>query len=740
MAQKTGIVLSGGGASGLAHIGVLKALEENEIPIDYITGTSMGALVGALYSSGLSPGEIEAIVTSEEFNHYVNGIIDEKYSYYFKQKEANSSWITLRFSPDAVQTSLPTNLISTIPIDLALMQMFSGPAAISNYNFDSLFIPFRCVASDIVNKKQITFSSGNLNEAVRASMTYPFYLKPITVEGKLLFDGGLYNNFPSDVMYNHFYPDIIIGSNVSSNFPLPDEDDILSQVKNMVAVITNYNTLCDNGVMIEAHSDVSAFDFESPQTIIDIGYQAALLQIDEIKGRVSKRCNKDSLRVKRKEFREQLPELKIGTIKINGLGKKQSLYITKLLQKKEQEISFNSLKSQYYRLITDDKIKSIFPVAIYNPARKNYELQLRIKKEKEVITQFGGNISNKPINQGFVGIQYNYLGKAALTLTGNTYFGKLYGSVQAKGRIDFPNKIPFYVETGYTLNRWDFFKSSSAFFEDVKPSYLIQSENYGNITLGVPVFNHGKLNGGISFANLQNDYYQTRLFSVADTADITNFNMITYYGTYENSTLDKKQYASKGHHFAIKGRYIKGEEFTKPGSTSVNEYPFRGIHEWIQFSIAGEKYFMPGNFYKTGIYAEAVYSTQPFFHNYTATVLSSPAFAPIPESKTIFLEHFRATQYMAFGYRNIFSFPKNIDLRIEGYIFQPLKEILKDENLVPYYDRIFTKRYLIASSTLVFHSPLGPLAASLNYYQGQTEQLSFMLHFGYILFNKRALE
>ena len=216
-------MLSGGGASGLAHIGVLKALEENKVPIDYITGTSIGALVGALYASGLSPLEIEQLVKSNNFNRDVNGIIEDKYLYYFKQKDPNSSWITMRFSSGAiVQSSLPTNLISTIPLDLGLMELLSGPTAVARNNFDSLFIPFRCIASDIASKKQIIFSRGNLNEAVRASISYPFYIKPIKVDEKLLFDGGLYNNFPSDIMYNDFYPDIIIGSNVSANFPLPE--------------------------------------------------------------------------------------------------------------------------------------------------------------------------------------------------------------------------------------------------------------------------------------------------------------------------------------------------------------------------------------------------------------------------------------------------------------------------------------------------------------------------------------
>src|ERR1019366_4369130 len=97
--------------------------------------------------------------------------------------------------------NLPTNIISSVPIDFALMEMTAKAAAAAHYNFDSLMVPFRCLASDVESKKSVVFRKGDLGQAIRASMSYPFYLHPITVDGKILFDGGLYNNFPTDVMY-----------------------------------------------------------------------------------------------------------------------------------------------------------------------------------------------------------------------------------------------------------------------------------------------------------------------------------------------------------------------------------------------------------------------------------------------------------------------------------------------------------------------------------------------------------
>src|SRR5674476_368293 len=104
-AQKVGLVLSGGGAKGVAHIGVIRALEDNGIPIDYITGTSMGAIIGGLYAAGYSPDQMEEIITSKDFGNWVSGQMDPEYTYFFKKEDPNPSWINLRFNYDSVLTT-----------------------------------------------------------------------------------------------------------------------------------------------------------------------------------------------------------------------------------------------------------------------------------------------------------------------------------------------------------------------------------------------------------------------------------------------------------------------------------------------------------------------------------------------------------------------------------------------------------------------------------------------------------
>ena len=196
-AQHVGLVLSGGGAVGLTHIGVIKALEENDIPIDYITGSSMGALIGAMYASGLTPWQMDSLFQTDLYQLMAVGGIEDAYTWYFKQDVPDASLINLKFDLDTtLQTSLPTNLRSPVLSDWWQMLGFAGVSAKSGYHMDSLFIPFRCVASDITDQRSVVFGEGDLALAVRASMSYPFYFKPIRVNGHLMMDGGIYNNFP----------------------------------------------------------------------------------------------------------------------------------------------------------------------------------------------------------------------------------------------------------------------------------------------------------------------------------------------------------------------------------------------------------------------------------------------------------------------------------------------------------------------------------------------------------------
>jgi NTE family protein len=740
-AQRVGVVLSGGAASGIAHIGVLKALEENNIPIDYITGTSMGALIGSLYAMGYSPNQIEQFAKSEEFRNMAEGIIDQKYAYYFKRNDYDASWITIRLADSALITAIPTNLISPIAMDFGMMELSSAAIAKANYNFDSLFIPFRCVASDIEHKASVIFKSGDLAEAVRASMSYPFYIKPIVVNNRLLFDGGLYNNFPSDIMYNDFFPDIIIGSNVTSNNPPPDEDNVLSQIKSMLQNQSNYSIPCENGVIIEPKTDVGLFNFNNVVPLIDSGYAATMRKINELKLKINRTTSMDSLTELRSAYKKTLPTISIDRIKIEGLNSNQKNYARKILSHNSESLNLKTIKEGYFRLSSDSKIKYIFPKTKFNSSTGFFDLSLRIKKERSFITEFGGNFSNRPISMGFISFKYNYLGKFGSTLNANVYFGKLYSSVSVRARLDFPFKTPIYIEPIIVWNRWDYYKSSNAFLEDVRPAYLLQNEEYGAVNFGFPTGKKGRIVAGGGYGRVTDRYYQTSSFTQKDTADRTDFDVGTAQAYYEINSLNRKQYANQGEYLNIKVRYVNGFETTTNGSTSKDSTKeFYRHHEWLTIKMKAEKYFNRTGMLKIGLFGEGAYSTQTLFRNYTASILASPAFQPTPDSKSIFLEKHRAHKYLAGGVKIIVALRKNIEFRGEAYIFQPFQALIRTEDNRTEYSKPFALQHYIGTAALVWNSPVGPMSLSLNYYDNEKDPFAILFHFGYIIYNKRLLE
>ena len=754
--EKVGVVLSGGGAAGLAHIGVLKSLEENNIPIDYICGTSMGALVACMYTMGFTPFEMEKLVRSEEFISWSTGVTQPNNIYYFKKKEDNASWITFKLNFDTTfSNNLPTNMISPVQLDFALMENTAAAAAAANYNFDSLFIPFRCLASDISAKKSIVFKSGDLGEAVRASMSYPFYLKPVRINETLLYDGGLYNNFPANIMYQDFFPDFIIGSNVASEFQNPEEDDLISQIRAMLTSKSDFNPLCENGIIIEPNANwVGLFEFENGQRIIDSGYVASARKIEEIKLNIKRRTNAEQLAKARSEFIAKQPKVVFDSIAIQGKGLKkgQISYISRLLTQNEKLIPIEQIKPFYFRLAADDKIKSVFPKSFYNKKTGFFTLQLDIKKEKKISTEFGGNISNRPINMGYIGMHYNVLSNPSIDFSGNAYFGKLYNSGKIKMRVDFPFKFPFFIEPIVTWNRWDFFKSSANYFIDTKPAFLINIDRFAELTAGFPIRNKGRIVIGSGFTSNRNLYYQTNTFTSTDTTDRTDFNSLSSYFLFERNTLNRKQFASAGTYFAIRGRFIQGEEFYTPGSTSVFENNFRSIHNWLQFRLTYDTYFKERGKWRLGFYGELAYSTQPiskqpFFHNYTSTMMNCLAFEPTPESKTFFIPAFRAHQFAAAGVKSILIISKNIEWRMEGFLFAPYQKIIENPNYTVSYASppAFNFQYIktlssIAMTAFVYTSPIGTFSASLNYYSPQKQPFSLLFSFGFLIFNRKALD
>ena len=742
IAQKVGLVLSGGGAYGLAHIGVIKALEENNIPIDYIAGTSAGAIIGSMYAAGYSPEEMEYVVNQDVFIKMSAGEMESKYKYYFKKPPIDASWIRLRISKEFnLNKSIPTNFTNSTMADFNFLSAYSAVSAKANYDFDNLFIPFRCVSSDIVEKKYYVFREGHLNQAVRASMTYPGYFKPLNIDGKLMFDGGLYNNFPTEVMYDEFMPDIIIGVNFSDTLQKPDQDDVISQLKSMIIHRDDLTLPCDNGIIITPEFQVGLFDFSNPGFAIQKGYSSTIELMDSIENLLERRVGKEVIQEKRKAFKKDIDSIVINKVRIDGLNGKKELFARKAIIKKGEEINLDELKLRYFRLFEDERVSFLYPLATKDKMSGKYTLNLNVKPEKPITAEFGGIFSSKPINTGFIGFNYLNLSEVALKIEANSYFGKFYGSVYGGIEADAYMPFRFRMKIFGSINRWDYFRSFATFFEDVKPSFIIENENFAGALFEVPVLNRGKLGIKFKTGNYNMQYYQTENFTSGDTADATDLYMNVMNIYYEESTLNRKQFPNKGMFLSVKGQLVNNIENSIPGSTSPLVTPaLNNYHQWYSLHGRFEKYFNLSKFYSLGTEMEVHWQwVSNFLDNYTATMITAPCYQPVLENRTLYLPEHSGHDILGLGLKNIFHLNSTIDLRIESYLLQHYTKILSSSYNLPYYDitNPFKSRYFILSSSIVYESPIGPVSAIVNYMNARENPWSFMFNFGYLIFNER---
>ncbi|MCE3296260.1 MAG: hypothetical protein K0R65_1974 [Crocinitomicaceae bacterium] len=740
-AQKVGLVLSGGGASGFAHIGVLKALEENEIPVDFIAGTSAGALIGSMYASGFSPWEIEQFVLSERFQHMTQGTLEKNQEFFFFENDTDASVVEIPFAKDSIlKKSLPTNFISSVLLDYEMMRLLGTTSATYRDNFDSLFVPFRCVASDIVNKESVVFSNGKLNLAVRASMTYPFFISPIEIDGKLLFDGGLYNNFPLDVMYNSFDTDFIIGSNVTSNASRPSEDDLMSQIINMLVSHSNFDLPCENGIIVRPQVDLNTFQFSDVQLAIQQGYESTLKVIDSIRMTVDRKMTREELARRRFDFQRKVLPLRIN--KVNTFSKKHNdvSFVRNSISKNSKRnkiIDEKKLNRRYFRTSNFEQVDNLYPSL--TRADSLYDLDIYVKEAKEFKFEVGGHFSSRPVNTGYIGLSYLSVKKHAFKLKAESYFGRFYGSIKTTLDYTIPNYYPISAQPYFVMNRWDYFRSSATFFEDVKPSFLVQNEIYYGLNFKIPVGNKGKSVFDARIFELDDSYYQTSNFTSKDTADLTIFKGNQLSWSLEFNTLNRKQFANQGNLIQFKLRYVNGKERSISGSTSETKYDLTKAHKWIQANLEIQNYIFRRSFFHLGFHGKMTMNSQSLFKNYTATLLNTTEFAPLPDLYTFFLAEYRAPQHVGVGANLIFTFFKNFDLRFDSYYFQPFKTLVNYDNGQFGYSSIFKGEVFLHSLSGIYHSPLGPLRATFNYFPKQEQKLWFQLSYGYILFNERAI-
>jgi NTE family protein len=312
---KIGLALSGGGARGAAHIGVLRVLEEQHVPIDYIAGTSMGAMIGGLYAAGVSVDVLEHMMQEVDWGDASNDLI-RRQDRSFRRKRDDDLYL-VRAAPgisDKGQILFPAGLVQGQKIDLMLKSFTSAVAQV--HDFDQLRIPFRAVAADIVTGEEVVLSKGDLATAIRASMSIPAVLAPVEIDGRLLVDGGVAANLPIDAV-RAMGADIVIAVDVTTALaPREQLTSVLAIADQLTTLLTRRNsqeqieTLKPSDILITPDlGDITFTEFARAPEALERGLNTARSQAGLLAGLALPPEEYEAYRQARRGEREPAPKI-----------------------------------------------------------------------------------------------------------------------------------------------------------------------------------------------------------------------------------------------------------------------------------------------------------------------------------------------------------------------------------------------------------------------------------------------
>lgn len=762
--KTVGLVLSGGGAKGIAHLGVIKVLEENGIPIDYITGTSMGAIVGGFYAAGYTSDELESFLRDPAFQVWVSGQIDPDDEFYFGRQERGAEWINFNIELDSNYTvSWDPTIVKDASLNFALSARLYKASFKANYDFDSLSIPFRCVGSDIFERKAITIKSGSIERGMRASMAVPLAFRPIKIDDKYLFDGGVYNNIPVDVMKEEFAPDMVIAVNLGAHDMIeeyPYENDSELVKGNVLKYIIMNNTYPEKDINLKKDvylglpvDEFSSADFTPVDTLMKIGYEYTLSQIDNIKTMYGDTQPKVQVKVSQYDslFNPEAKDISYVELSDN-LTFNQRLFLRNIIKpNRRKDTSIDELLERYNMLISNNYFNNIDAYFYYDSIDFNPRLHLDVTPNKKLRVGVGGNIASRNIGQAYLNGQFSVFTRSLNTVKLNAFAGAFYSSLKAEVESMYAKEIPFSLGAEFILNRWSYANAQELIFEPRDKLNLFRGDNYSGIKGSFATGRKSKITAFGGYFWNDDKYDQIIIVTDSSTDQSIPIDLIgkeklkgwTYGLTWESNTLNTKTFPTRGRHFKVSAKNIIGESNFKIQLGQILEQTWE--RDWYTIQAQYEQYF-PMKFFTLGVRGHAAYSTYEGSITLPSSLANSLAYYPLLDSKSLFLDGFRSPMFIAGGLKLIKElWSPSLQLHLEGHFFHShIKYETKEGEFVPtvvkgdYLD--FSDMDFAAAASVVYSSPIGPFSLSINHYNEEDHNFMILFNLGILLYNKKILE
>lgn len=549
---KVGLVLSGGGAKGLAHIGVLKVLEEAGVRIDYIGGTSMGAVIGALYASGYSAKELDSIFYATNFNILIQDELPRKAKTFYEKKDSEKYAITLPF--DNFDVSFPSalskgqnvyNLMSKLTLHVQ-----------DKKSFEELPIPFLAMATDVETGEEVILDSGFLPQAVSASAAIPTLFSPVLVDGRLLTDGGVLNNYPVEELLNRG-AEIIIGVDVQDTLLQRDELNSAFEILTQISNFSTIESMREKKKLTDVYvkPDITPFNvmsFDQGNEIIDVGEVAAREKIEEFQAIAALQIKKDTLHNNRIP---PVDSLYISDVRIEGNTSYPRDYVLgKLKLRYPTSVSYKDLRLGINNLSATRNFNRINYQMI--PLDKGYVLVLQLEENpSKMLLRLGIHYDRLYKSGGLI----NLTRKSLLQSNDVTSLDVILGD-------NFRYNFHYYLDKGYYWSlglksrynsfskdvAFDFARENASLEADQIKILTIDYQDYTNQvyveTLFKQIFSLGM--------GLEHKYLDIASETIRTTIDNTNdpgiFDQSSYYSAFgylKLDSFDNKYYPSKGVYF-----------------------------------------------------------------------------------------------------------------------------------------------------------------------------------------------
>ena len=581
---RIGLVLSGGGARGAAHIGVLKVLEENHIPIDAIAGTSMGAVVGGLYASGLSAADVERVMTSVDWQDAFRDSPARTDLNFRRKLEDQNFLVKFPLGLKGRRFRLPRGLVQGQKLAQILRSLTLPVAQIQS--FDDLAIPFRAVATDIVTGERVVLDHGDLATAMRASLSAPGVFSPVDLDGRMLVDGGLSSNLPVDVARDMGVDMLIV---VDCGFPLLERgklESVATVSNQMLAILIRHNTalqrktLVDRDIVIDpALGDFSSLDFTEHEKAMDIGEAGARAVLGRLQALSIAPEEFQQIVAARAAKRTDLP--RVGFLRIEPgseryAGAIESLFGdqigkvadgTRLAKRVSELYGQGNLEIFDYRLMQNDPLPGEAPeYGLALTTRRNSWGPNYLRFGLQLQNDFEGNSSFNAAARGTL---------AEITKYGGEWLWDL--QIGETPRV----ATEVYLPVGYR-SRW--FVAPHAQFqirtvpiadeqERILAEYRVRSTDYG-VDLGRELGNYGevRIGGGRSVG-------EARVRVGDPLLPSSEFDAHNFFAEYRYDSVDDVNFPRHGNQFSL-GWTGEREGRGDADSADLLQYDWLFAHSW----------------------------------------------------------------------------------------------------------------------------------------------------------------